>query len=509
MPPSSLARLAVLILCASVAPGARAQQRLVIGIEAPLDALDPATRSSRSPTLATLLHTPLLRIDHATGTMDAASSLLAEYTAQAGQEWILDLKPDLKFSDGSPIDAAVVVTNIKRLLSAREPGLLTPHLEGLLYTIAVVSPTRLKMTLSRPHMSLLHILASPRAGIVSPKSLSEGFQGASLAGSGPFRLVKRGGDFLELEANPHYVDGQPRISHLTVRNAPARPARLMWLLAGQGHLVEGLPAEDAERAKELGGCTTLEGPGLGGVGIYVDTARPPFDATWMCDAFFQALDSEGLAPWLYDRNVSVARRALPASLWAHPPGAAVPGRDADLARDAVQSGITVGRPTSFVIGVALGPEVVAPSKIEAMLSRLRFGFQQSGFTALTELMPADPEPVLSRPVAPQVVLFSFGATADDPGLLLGEMCSKKKAPLFKRLDLGPEPGLLLDKVGGAQQLEAHRFLYESIGNQIGDSKRLAFIAQPVRRVTFVTGLEGVRLGTDGGIELDEAQYVEK
>jgi hypothetical protein len=112
-------------------------------------------------------------------------------------------------------------------------------------------------------------------------------------------------------------------------------------------------------------------------------------------------------------------------------------------------------------------------------------------------------------MAPQAVLFSYGATADDPGLLIGEMVAKQKGAIFKRLELGAEPGTLLEKVGTAVQLEAHRFLYESIGTQIGDTKRLAFVAHPVRRVTFVTGLQGVRLGADGAVELDAAELIER
>jgi peptide/nickel transport system substrate-binding protein len=133
-------------------------------------------------------------------------SLAASWSAGADSlEWTFTLSPGLTFADGRPLDAAAIVASWNRIGSDAPD----PHrIPGL---AARADGPRLVVRLDRPVADLLLRLADPLYGVAAPVA---GPDGGSLAGSGPFRLVR--------SDEPGVFVLAPRLSHPRGRPMPGR-----------------------------------------------------------------------------------------------------------------------------------------------------------------------------------------------------------------------------------------------------------------------------------------------
>lgn len=95
----------------------------------------------------------------------------------------LDLRENVKFSDGTAFDAAAAKTNLDRFRST--PG---PHsaMAQAITDIEAVGPNQLILRLSAPDPALLSNLASALGAMVSPTALTAGGVEQNPVGSGPY-----------------------------------------------------------------------------------------------------------------------------------------------------------------------------------------------------------------------------------------------------------------------------------------------------------------------------------
>lgn len=144
-----------------------------------------------------LLHAPLLKqnADMSWG------SLLTEKveTSADGKTRTLTLKPDLKFSDGSPLTAEDVVFTFNK--AATSGG----KIDMGNFTHARLKDNRtVEMTLRSPQSTFVNVLGS--LGIVPAKQYDEKTFARNPIGAGPYRLVSfQPGQQLIVEANPWYA----------------------------------------------------------------------------------------------------------------------------------------------------------------------------------------------------------------------------------------------------------------------------------------------------------------
>ncbi|SUG15557.1 ABC-type transporter, periplasmic subunit [Salmonella enterica subsp. arizonae] len=168
--------------------------KLAIGPE-PTEGFDPMLGWSHGSYL--LLHAPLLKqnADMSWG------NLLTEKvdTSPDGKTWILTLKPDLKFSDGSPLTAEDVVFTYNK--AAKSGGKIDM---GNFSHARALDARRIEMTLSHPQSTFVNVLGS--LGIVPASRYDEKTFAREPIGAGPYRLVSfQPGQQLIVEANPWYA----------------------------------------------------------------------------------------------------------------------------------------------------------------------------------------------------------------------------------------------------------------------------------------------------------------
>jgi len=166
--------------------------------------------------------------------------------------WEFALRPNVRFSDGSPFTSEDVVASVRRIpMIPNNPGPYTTNLRTITSTVAV-DPLTIRVTTDRPNPLLpgqftnIFILSKSVAG-APPEDFSAA---RATIGTGPFRLVSfRYGDVAELEPNPYYWGPPSPWKHVTLRVIGNDAAREAALLAGDLDLIENVPPEDVARLR--------------------------------------------------------------------------------------------------------------------------------------------------------------------------------------------------------------------------------------------------------------------
>lgn len=218
---------------------------LVIANGADVEVLDPQIATSTAAgRLFSALFAGLTRLDPQTLEVvpDLASSWTREDTA--GTVWTFQLRPDLHWSDGSPLTVDDVVASWKRLAlpatGATYGGWLAdaeilPSADGQAVRIHFQSPQPLF-----DRMCAYHALAP------IPKALREASVGSTpspLPCSGPYRLIERRiRDRVRVAANPHHWRGRaPGFATIDFLTLDSQFTALNLFLAGDVQYAPNVP----------------------------------------------------------------------------------------------------------------------------------------------------------------------------------------------------------------------------------------------------------------------------
>ena len=222
--------LPLAVLSAAAACGAATLPRyggtLRVEMRAAPPAFDPGAQDAAS--LVSLVFETLVRID-AAGAPQPWLALSWQHDA-AAKRWQFNLRPGVKFHDGSPLTAAAVAASLQ------------PVLPGVSVTAAGDAVT---IRASRPLPDLLIDLA--QAGLIFGRNSEGGF-----TGTGPFRLTAfEAGRRATFSANQDYWGGRPFLDAIDVQLGRGPRDQLADLELGKADVVEAGPT-DVRRASEHG-----------------------------------------------------------------------------------------------------------------------------------------------------------------------------------------------------------------------------------------------------------------
>ena len=162
---------------------------LKVGLPEDLQTLDPhqaATPSERM--VARALTDSLFRFDFVGGLQGAVVS--SWEAGEDGLSYVLYLRPDLVFSDGSDCDAEAVRDNLMRMREVGSPVMVGSWLSSIRQT-EVIDDLTLRLDLLYPDPNLLFNLSRAETGLVSMQAVLE--MGADFysapVGLGPFHVV--------------------------------------------------------------------------------------------------------------------------------------------------------------------------------------------------------------------------------------------------------------------------------------------------------------------------------
>ena len=223
--------------------------------------------------LSRLLFASLVTIDP--WSLTVVPDLAREVVMDGPTRYRVKLRPGLRFSDGSALDARDVAATFRSVV---DPKLATRYASTYkrIKRIDVVAPDELVFELDGPHATFMTDLELPVMRAEDADHRVGALGGPPPIGAGPYVMLEREAGRVELAANPRWHLGRPlhpRVRLLVVRDDNTRSMRM---LAGAGDLslnaVPQLLLPLFERDQRFA-VRTARGVGTSYIGINLEAAR--------------------------------------------------------------------------------------------------------------------------------------------------------------------------------------------------------------------------------------------
>ncbi|MGI4855640.1 MAG: ABC transporter substrate-binding protein [Janthinobacterium lividum] len=241
-------------------------------------------------------------------------------TSADGSTYTFHLRDDVKFTDGTPFDAAAVKANFDYILANVSTTSASASLLAHFDHAEVVSPQVVRLVMKSPDSTLLESLSSVKLGFLSPKSLAQNKDlcagGAAIVGTGPFVFQRyQRGQSARFARNPDYRwapgnaahQGPAYLDAATYRFLPEAAVRTGALSSGQVDLIEGVQPTDAPLFDHVDGFTYLSGPSATtSFTLNVNYTRAPADDVRVRRALRDGFDLDAIVKSVY---LGTVRRA--------------------------------------------------------------------------------------------------------------------------------------------------------------------------------------------------------
>jgi peptide/nickel transport system substrate-binding protein len=228
-----------------------------------------------------------------------------------GLTYTFYLRDDVRFTDGTPFDAAAVKANLDHMANPKTQSSTAGGYIRQYQGTDVVDTYTARVHLATPYAAFLEVLAQGFLGIESPKALlrPRDVNCESPVGTGPFKVVRWDRQSqVELVRNPDYNSAPPTAQH----QGPAYLERIVWkfiqepsvrfasLQAGEVDVIEALPPESHEAARRNPDLQLIiaQRPGNPTNGT-LNIRRAPFNDIRVREAFIRSADIEGALKSVY------------------------------------------------------------------------------------------------------------------------------------------------------------------------------------------------------------------
>lgn len=201
--------------------------------------------------------------------------------ADDGLTWVLRVRPDVRFQDGTPLTAQ----DVKRTFDTAIANPETRDLSACLSRIASVdAPTDLEVavTLKRRCSYLLDDFD----GSVTRTADDEETQ----IGTGAFSIASATPDALALEANRHHYSGRPAIDRVVVKAFDALRTAWADMMRGQVDFLWEVGPDTAEFLSDRATVEVRSFPGYYVYALVMNSSKPPFGNAKVRRAFNMAVD---------------------------------------------------------------------------------------------------------------------------------------------------------------------------------------------------------------------------
>lgn len=181
---------------------------------------------------------PLTRIDF-DGKLQP--SLSTSWTQTSPTTWEFTLRDNVKFHDGSPLNAEVAANALNKLLKVASPARAFSPKE--IKSIEAVGDKVVRVTTQAPSVLVPYRLASTNTGILSPAAYKDGKINPVGTCTGPFiitSIVEKEG--AALKRNDAYWGGPVALESATIRFIPDGNTRALQIRTGEAQVSGTIPA---------------------------------------------------------------------------------------------------------------------------------------------------------------------------------------------------------------------------------------------------------------------------
>jgi len=288
--------------------------RLVVVLDGVSTSADPRyALNSYDAKLSKLVCAGLTAVD--TMTLEPRMELASSVTLVDERTWDVTLRPDAKFSDGSPVTADDVAGTYATLLAEDSDSLFHKGYAERIARVEVRGPREVRFHLRAP---LATFLSDLDFGIFSTA------RGAPRSGevvcAGPYVLRALTSRHALLDANPHYVGGPPKMPRLELRFVKDASARLLMLVGGSADLAQNAVRLDLlEDVKDRRRVRIASGPSVLLTYLMMNNDDPVLRDVRVRRAIALAIDRPSIIAAKYGGRAQLATGLIAPLHWAYNP----------------------------------------------------------------------------------------------------------------------------------------------------------------------------------------------
>jgi len=349
--------------------------------------LDPATQTDGlSLTISQEVFQNLVRFKP--GSFDIRPDAATAWKASPdGKTWTFSLKPGLKFSDGTPLDAAAVKFNFDRWRDSKNPyrgnfpyGYYASMFGGFdaksaIANVAAPNPTTFVIHLRAPSAPLLHNVAMPSFAIGSPDAIKKGAEAFNQqpVGSGPYVVSEWAhDDHITLAANPTYAGAKPAYATVIVRDIPDQSTSVLSMKKGDIDMLIDPRPDDAKDLARQAGVKLYHPPSNNVSYLALNTEKKPFESELVRQAVAYAIDVPAIAKSFYSQGATVANNWTPVGMLGEDPALKAYAHDVAKAKALLARAGVSHFATQLYYPTSPRPYMPEPQRIaEAIQSDLR------------------------------------------------------------------------------------------------------------------------------------------
>ncbi len=311
-----LAALAVAIGC-SPRDRRTPDDTLVVVIEASMASSDPRYAiSNYDGRLSKLVHVGLTAVD--TESLVPRLELATKVERFGDLAWDIELRPDAKFSDGSPVVAEDVAYTYQSMLAKDSDSLFHRSFTERFSSVEVRGPRSVRFHLREP---LATFETDIDFGIISRTG----------KGAGPYVVNELTSSHALLDVNPHYYGAKPKVPHVEIKFVRDASARLLMMVGGAADLIQnGVRLDLVEEVKDRPRIQITSAPSVLLTQMLLNNADPMLRDVRVRQAIALAIDRPAIIAAKFGGRARLATGLVAPGHWAYEPD--VPRWDRDVAR---------------------------------------------------------------------------------------------------------------------------------------------------------------------------------
>lgn len=329
------------------------------------------------------------------GSFDVGPGLATAWsTSSDGKRWTFTLRPNAKFTDGTPANAASVKFNFDRwrLKNSPDHGNFSyaywvsqfggysddPKAPGVMRDVIVNSPTSVTFVLAQPSGTFLRNMAmfpfyigSPTAIKADPKAFEQ-----KPVGSGPYAVqewVKD--DHITLTANPDYNGplAKPTIPTVIVRDIPDQATSVLSIQKGDIDILTDPRPDDAKSLASQSSLKIEQQPPNNVAYLALNLDKKPFDNVLVRRAIAQAIDIPAIIKALYGPGTVPANNFTPPGMLGENTAVTIYAHNVAAAKALLaKAGFPNGFSTNLYVPTAPRPYMPEPTRLaEAIQADLK------------------------------------------------------------------------------------------------------------------------------------------